>query len=48
VTVARAMTDTFSGIQPADAPFFIVAQIAGTLIAVFIAGRLAYFDKDAD
>jgi len=48
VTVARALTDTFSGIQPADAPFFIVAQIVGTLIAVFIAGRLAYFDKDAD
>ena len=29
VTLARSMTDTFSGIRPADAPGFIVAQLAG-------------------
>jgi glycerol uptake facilitator-like aquaporin len=29
VTLARAATDTFSGIRPADAPAFIVAQLAG-------------------
>ena len=29
VTLARAATDTFSGIRPADAPGFIVAQLAG-------------------
>ncbi len=29
VTLARAATDTFSGIRPADAPMFIVAQFAG-------------------
>ncbi len=29
VTMARAATDTFAGIRPADAPGFIVAQIAG-------------------
>jgi glycerol uptake facilitator-like aquaporin len=29
VTLARAATDTFSGIRPADVPGFIVAQIAG-------------------
>jgi glycerol uptake facilitator-like aquaporin len=34
VTIARALTDTFSGIRPADAPAFIAAQIAGTLAAV--------------
>jgi glycerol uptake facilitator-like aquaporin len=29
VTLARSMTDTFSGIRPADAPGFIAAQLAG-------------------
>lgn len=31
VTLARSMTDTFSGIRPADAPGFIVAQLAGAI-----------------
>lgn len=29
VTVARAISDTFAGIRPADAPIFIVAQLVG-------------------
>lgn len=29
VTMARAATDTFAGIRPADAPGFIIAQLAG-------------------
>jgi glycerol uptake facilitator-like aquaporin len=29
VTLARAATDTFAGIRPADTPGFIVAQLAG-------------------
>jgi glycerol uptake facilitator-like aquaporin len=29
VTMARAASDTFAGIRPADAPGFIVAQLAG-------------------
>lgn len=29
VTLARAATDTFSGIRPVDVPAFVVAQIAG-------------------
>lgn len=33
VTIARAFTDSFSGIRPADAPAFIAAQIAGALLA---------------
>ena len=33
VTVARAFTDTFSGIAPSDVPAFIVAQILGALLA---------------
>ena len=35
VTFARALTDTFSGIRPIDAPMFIVAQIVGALVAYF-------------
>jgi glycerol uptake facilitator-like aquaporin len=37
VTVARAMTDTFAGIRPADAPAFMVAQVlgAGAATALF-------------
>jgi glycerol uptake facilitator-like aquaporin len=31
VTVARSITDTFSGIRPVDVPGFILAQIAGSL-----------------
>jgi glycerol uptake facilitator-like aquaporin len=31
VTVARSLTDTFSGIRPGDTPAFIVAQILGAL-----------------
>jgi len=40
VTIARALTDTFSGIRPIDAPAFIVAQLAGALLALGLAGWL--------
>jgi len=33
VTLARSMTDTFSGIRPMDVPGFIVAQLAGSMVA---------------
>jgi glycerol uptake facilitator-like aquaporin len=33
VTLARSFTDTFGGIRPADAPGFVVAQLAGALAA---------------
>lgn len=33
VTLARAASDTFSGIRPADAPGFVVAQLAGAAAA---------------
>ena len=40
VTLARALTDSFSGIRPLDAPGFIAAQLAGALIALAICGWL--------
>ncbi|MFC4524476.1 MIP/aquaporin family protein [Cupriavidus pinatubonensis] len=33
VTLARAATNTFSGIRPGDAPGFVVAQLLGALVA---------------
>jgi len=33
VTLARAASDTFAGIRPADAPAFIIAQFAGAVAA---------------
>jgi glycerol uptake facilitator-like aquaporin len=33
VAIARAFTDTFSGIRPIDVPTFIAAEIAGALVA---------------
>jgi glycerol uptake facilitator-like aquaporin len=36
VTLARAATDTFAGIRPADAPAFIVAQLLGAAAAVLL------------
>ena len=43
ITIARSLTDTFSGIAPADAPMFIVAQIAGAL-AASLAGKALFAD----
>lgn len=36
VTIARALSDTFAGIRPADAPGFIVAQFAGGIAATLV------------
>ncbi len=44
ITLARALTDSFSGIRPADAPAFIAAQIAGGLLAGACA-RLLFPDE---
>ena len=36
VTLARAASDTFAGIRPADVPGFIVAQLAGAIAATLL------------
>ena len=41
VTIARALTDTFSGIRPVDVAGFIAAQIAGAIAATFLFRWLA-------
>ena len=40
VTIARSFTDSFSGISPADMPFFIIAQLLGAAVACLICGWL--------
>lgn len=41
VTIARAITDTFTGIRPDDVAAFLAAQAVGALCALAIAGVLA-------
>ncbi len=36
VALARAFTDTFAGIRPVDVPAFILAQLAGAIIALAV------------
>jgi len=40
VTIARSLTNTFSGIQPVDVPLFIGAQLLGGLVATAVFARL--------
>lgn len=44
ITIARSLSNSFSGIAPADVPGFIVAQVAGALLGHFVAKGL--FDED--
>lgn len=38
VAIARAFTETFSGIRPVDIPGFVTAEIVGALCAVLVLG----------
>ena len=40
VTIARTITNTFSGIAPMDAPAFIVSQLIAALVSVVVFGWL--------
>jgi glycerol uptake facilitator-like aquaporin len=42
VTLARSASDTFAGIRPADAPGFILAQLAGAAVATLLFRWLLY------
>jgi len=45
VTLARTITDTFTGIRPVDAPAFVVAQIIGALLATWL---FAWLEQDRE
>ncbi|SIQ52205.1 Glycerol uptake facilitator (Major Intrinsic Protein Family) [Rhizobium sp. RU20A] len=47
VAIARSLTDTFSGIRPADLPGFILAEIAGALVGALIGGWLFAREREA-
>ena len=36
VTIGRTLSDTFAGIDPASAPLFIAAQLAGAVVAIVL------------
>jgi len=40
ITIARSLSDTFAGIRPEDAPWFIAAQVVGALMAAALCGWL--------
>lgn len=40
VALARSLTDTFAGIRPVDVPGFALAEVAGALLALALAGWL--------
>jgi glycerol uptake facilitator-like aquaporin len=40
VTIARAFTDSFSGIRPIDAPGFVISQLVAAIIATYVLGWL--------
>ena len=40
ITIARSLSDTFSGIRPVDVPEFILAQFVGALAALGVARML--------
>ena len=40
ITIARSLTNTFSGIRPADVPWFVVAQALGAFAALAAYGLL--------
>jgi glycerol uptake facilitator-like aquaporin len=40
ITIARALSNTFSGIRPLDVPEFVVAQVVGALTALLLSRLL--------
>ena len=47
VTLARAASDSFTGIRPVDVPGFIVAQAIGGALAIAVVRWLLPPDPDA-
>lgn len=48
ITIARSLTNTFSGIRPVDVPAFIVAQFAGALAGLAVARVVFANDRASD
>lgn len=48
VTIARSMTDSFSGIRGDDMPMFIAAQLIGAFLAYFVFRQFSPLDENSD
>jgi glycerol uptake facilitator-like aquaporin len=48
VALVRALTDTFSGIRPLDLPGFMIAQVAGALVALMLMSWLLGVSNSCD
>ncbi|KQX39967.1 MIP family channel protein [Devosia sp. Root436] len=48
VAIARSLTDTFSGIRPLDLPGFVIAQMAGALVALALMSWLLRVPGSSD
>lgn len=48
ITLARALTDTFSGVRPADVPGFIMGQIGGAVLAAGVCAILFPTQREAE
>lgn len=46
VTIARALSDSFAGIRPADMPWFIAAQLVGAMAATALFAWLVPVGRD--
>jgi glycerol uptake facilitator-like aquaporin len=47
VAIARSLTNTFSGIRPADLPGFIVSELTGAVLALLVMSWLLRTSHDA-
>lgn len=41
ITIARSLSDTFAGIRPRDVPLFVIAQLIGAFVALWV-GRYLF------
>lgn len=46
ITIARSLSNTFSGIRPVDVPAFVIAQTMGALVALWLATMI--FEKQTE
>lgn len=48
ITLARALSDTFSGVRPADVPGFVFGQLAGAVLAAGLCAILFPAEKEGE
>lgn len=45
VAIARSLTNTFSGIRPADVPGFVVSELAGAILGLYVMAWLLKYPR---